>query len=132
VRLIVSEKSWRKRRAVRPADFTAHSNRRRSALPRARRHDPVEIPEYVRLADIRAVVEILPGADGEPSEHLLWKTYRASWGGVIALALNGVTIAAVNRVMDRIVPQFPLTIRASFISTLRTARCLPGSSRMPI
>jgi hypothetical protein len=110
VRLIVNEKSRRKGRAVRSNGFTARLLRGPSARPRTGSGDLVEVPDYVRLANIWAVVEVVPGADGTPPEHLLWKTYRASSSGVIALALNGVTAPAVNRVMDRIVPQFPLDI----------------------
>ncbi|WP_274629299.1 hypothetical protein [Arvimicrobium flavum] len=68
------------------------------------------VPDYIRLANIRSVVEVVPDATDEPSEQLLWHAYHTSWTGVVALALNGVATTAVDRVMDRIVPYFPLTI----------------------
>ena len=108
--LIVSGKSQRKGRPVRSAGRPVQPFRDHSEQAWIWPGDPVEIPHYVRQANIRAVVEVLPGADGKPPEYLLWKTYRASWGGTIALALNGVTAAAVDRVMDRIVPHFSLDI----------------------
>ena len=108
--LIVSGKSRRKGRAVRSAGRPALPFRDHSEQAWIWPGDPVEIPHYVRQANIRAVVEVLPGADDKPPEYLLWNAYRASWNGVIALALNGVTAAAVDRVMDRIVPNFSLDI----------------------
>ena len=99
--LIVSEQFGSKGRAFRSAGLAV-----RSFQPR----DHVTIPDYIGLADIRAVVEIVPTADGKLPECLLWNAYRASRSGVIALALTDVTVEAVNRVMDGIVPHFPLDI----------------------
>jgi hypothetical protein len=79
-------------------------------LPQAGRGDIVEVPNYIRLARIRVVLEIIPGPDGKPPEDVLWNAYRASQSGVIVFALNGVTVASVNKIMDRIVPHFPLNI----------------------
>lgn len=59
---------------------------------------------------LKAVVEIIPGPNCVLPESLLRNIYRASQGGVIALALTDVTAAIVNKVMDRIVPLFPLSI----------------------
>jgi hypothetical protein len=109
VRLIVSSSPWRKRGADR-SGFTARSLQGRSTLPQAGRGDIVEVPNYIRLAKIRAVLEIVAGPDGKPPEDVLWNAYRASQSGVIVFALNGVTIASVNKIMDRIVPCFPLNI----------------------
>ena len=105
VHLSVSEKFESNGRAFRSAGRSAGL-----AVRPFRPRDLVTIPDYVRLADIRAVVEVVPAGDGKPPECLLWNAYRASWSGVIALALNSVTIEAVNRVMDGIVPHFPLDI----------------------
>lgn len=60
--------------------------------------------------NLLAVVEILPDEEGLLSADLLRAAYGASRDGVIALALTGVTVPAVNAVMDRIVPDFPLDI----------------------
>jgi hypothetical protein len=65
-------------------------------------------PDWPRR--LQAVIEIVPGRGGDLPENLLRNIYRASQGGVIALALTDVTAAIVNKVMDRIVPLFPLTI----------------------
>lgn len=65
-------------------------------------------PDWPRR--LKAIVEIVPARRGELPENLLRNIYRASQGGVIALALTHVTAAIVNKVMDRIVPLFPLTI----------------------
>ena len=111
MRLTVSDRPWRKGGAVRSADFTVRSVRGRSRPPQTVRADFVEVPDYIRLVKrIRAVVEIVPGPDGDPPEHLLSDAYSASRSGTIVLALNGVTAAATNRVMDGIVPHFPLSI----------------------
>jgi hypothetical protein len=59
---------------------------------------------------LKAVVEIIPGPNCVLPESLLRNIYCASQGGVIALALTDVTAAIVNKVMDRIVPLFPLSI----------------------
>ena len=110
VRLIVSKSPWRKRGAGRSSGLTARSFRGRSMLPQTDRGGIAEVPNYVRLTRIRAVLEIVPGPDGRPPENLLWNAYRASQSGVIVFALNGVTVASVNKVMDGIVPHFPLNI----------------------
>ena len=107
---IVSGKSRRKGRALRSAGRPVQPLRDHSEQAWIWPRDLVKIPDYVRLANIRAVVEVLPGADDKPPEWFLWTIYRASWGGTIALALNGVTAAAVDRVMDKIVPLFSLDI----------------------
>ncbi len=65
-------------------------------------------PDWPRR--LKAIIEIVPGRRGELPETLLRNIYRASQGGVIALALTDVTAAIVNTLMDRIVPLFPLTI----------------------
>jgi hypothetical protein len=65
-------------------------------------------PDWPRR--LQAVIEIVPGRGGDLPVDLLRNIYRASQGGVIALALTDVTAAIVNTVMDRIVPLFPLTI----------------------
>lgn len=59
---------------------------------------------------LKAVVEIVPVHDGTLPKNLLRTVYRASQGGVIALALTDVTAAVVDKVMDDIVPLFPLNI----------------------
>jgi hypothetical protein len=59
---------------------------------------------------LKAVVEIIPGPNCVLPEGLLRNIYCASKGGVIALALTDVTAEVVNKVMDRIVPLFPLSI----------------------
>lgn len=99
--LFVSQKLDGKERAFRSA---------RPSVRPFRPRDLVTIPDYVRLTDIRAAVEVVPARYGKPPEYLLWNAYRASWRGAVALALNGVTVEAVDRVMDEIVPHFPVDI----------------------
>jgi hypothetical protein len=59
---------------------------------------------------LKAVVEIRPGFDGELPQDLLRTIYSASQDGTVALSLTNVAVAAVNKVLDQIVPLFPLTI----------------------
>ena len=110
VRLILSDRPWRKAGVDGSSRPTTRSLGGRSLRRQTGGSDITEVPNYLRLARIRAVVEIVPGPDGKPPADVLWQAYSASRSGVIVLALNGVTAAAVDRVMDGIVPHFPLNI----------------------
>ena len=110
MRLISSDSLWRKAGVDGSADPTTRSLAGRSLRRQTSRGDITDVPNYLRLARIRAVVEIVPGLGGKPPADVLWQAYSASRSGVIVLALNGVKPAAVDRIMDGIVPHFPLNI----------------------
>jgi hypothetical protein len=110
VSLILSDRPWRKAGVNESSGPATRALGGRSLRPQTTRGDITEVPNYLRLARIRGVVEVVPGPDGKPPADVLWQAYCASRSGVIVLALNGVTAAAVDRVMDGIVPHFPLNI----------------------
>lgn len=58
----------------------------------------------------RIVIEIVPGANGEPRRDLVHEAYRTSCGTLVALALNGVGTEAVDRILDDVVPLYPRSI----------------------
>ncbi len=66
----------------------------------------------------QALIEIAPDADGQAPGRLLMRAYAASQTGLIVLSLTAITSAAVDEVLDQIVPHFPLNIAGvRYIST---------------
>lgn len=61
-------------------------------------------------APIQAVVEIAADLDGRLPDVLLAGAYEASSRGLVVLSFTGVTWEAVNEILDRVVPRFPIDI----------------------
>jgi hypothetical protein len=54
-------------------------------------------------SSLAAIIEVMSGPDGSLPVELIRKAYRASKAGHVVLVLNGVSVQAIDRILDEVV-----------------------------